>query len=287
VTFGSAPTDYSTDVLARRAVQFIRESRDAPFLVVLSLFAGHEPFTPAPRHAGRLAGLAPARPPSFLEPDVGGKPGWVRFLKGIGASPDRIDATRVAQLETLLAADEAVARVVDALDGFGLTDHTAVFFTSDNGIHWGEHWWTSKFSGYEESLRVPLLVRYPLLVPLPAASPALALNIDLAPTFADLARVQPMTTVDGESLRRVLEGEPSQRQDFLFESFDDFVVTSMRGVRDARYKLLVTRPGTPSAFEELYDLEQDPYELHNRAGDPALAAVLARLRARLAELTGS
>lgn len=138
--FGADAADYSTDVLATRAARFVDENREQPFLLVLAVFAPHLPATPAPRHAGAFSDLEPARPPSFHEPDLTGKPPWVHLARSASEPAEAVDALRASQLETLLAVDEAVAKVLDAIDRHGLTDETAVFFLSDNGYHWGEHW---------------------------------------------------------------------------------------------------------------------------------------------------
>lgn len=129
-------------------------------------------------------------------------------------------------------------------------------------------------------------MRYPAARPVAGRSDALVLNIDLAPTFAELAGVQPMLPVDGESLLPVLCGEPSRRQDFAIESFDRLVVPPMKGVRSDRYKLVVTNPASAKPFDELYDLESDPFELVNLARDPAFSATLAWLRGRLTAIFG-
>src|SRR5207248_2340987 len=83
--------------------------------------------------------------------------------------------------ETLLAVDEAVGAIVELLERLGLSDDTAVVFTSDNGFMWSEHWWVGKLAGFEESIRVPLVIRYPVLTPTAAARDDLVLNVDLAP----------------------------------------------------------------------------------------------------------
>ena len=280
-SFGSEPDDYSTDVLAERALRFIETHRAEPFFVVLSLFAPHLPAIPADRHMGSLAGLPPARPPNFQEADLSGKPLWIRFQKTIASPASAIDAFRIDQLETLAAVDEAVEALSNLLDELGLTDNTVVVFTSDNGYHWGEHWWTTKFTGYEESLRVPLVVRYPAAHPLPSSTDALALNIDLAPTFAELAGAPAPSAVDGRSLAPLLRGESWSRLDFLFEIFDDFIVRPHAGVRTVDSKYIETGQG---GFEELYDLVADPFELGNRVQDPSWREELDRLRGRLYEL---
>ncbi|MEW6270962.1 MAG: sulfatase [Thermodesulfobacteriota bacterium] len=284
VSHGSAAADYSTDVLADRAADFVRANARRPFFLVFTPYAPHPPAASAPRHERYFLLLDPWRPPNWRPSDVSSKPRWVQFMKSAAQPPDATDLLRAAQLRTLQAVDDAVEALAKRLEGLGLTDNTIVVFTSDNGYHWGEQWWPSKFAPYEESLRVPLIVRFPRLRPQPATAPELALNIDLAPTLADLAGVALPAQVDGESLAAVVAGGSGGRADFLIQSGGAFIVPEWVGVRSERWKyaLLDAQRGIT---EELYDLEQDPYELQNLAVDAAHAATLDAMRARLAELT--
>src|SRR5262249_22552314 len=161
-----------------RTVGFITAKANAPFFVVYAPFAPHEPAVPAPRHAGTFAAIDPWRPPNWCEADVSDKPAWVQFMAAITtpAGIAKTDALRARQLETLLAVDEDVATMLATLEKLGLTDETLVVFTSDNGFMWREHWWLSKLAAYEESLRVPLVLRLPVLEPLPRTVAGMALN---------------------------------------------------------------------------------------------------------------
>ncbi|HWP67516.1 MAG TPA: sulfatase [Candidatus Limnocylindria bacterium] len=280
--------EYSTDLLRDRALALVERWSERPFFVAYAPFAPHVPAVPAPRHAGTFALLPPARPPSHLEPDISDKPAWVGFYQFLffatGGSVAAVDQTRIAQLETLLAVDEAVAALSDRLETLGLTDNTVVVFTSDNGFLWLEHWLTLKNYPYEESIRLPLVIRYPALAPAPATTDAMALPIDFYPTVAELAGI-PGEPVNGASLVDVLRGTASSWRDaILLEHWAPvaFVATST-GVRTSRWKLIETQ-ATSGITTELYDLLADPYELNNVADVSANAAVLAALRARLAAL---
>jgi arylsulfatase A-like enzyme len=284
VSRGSRPDDYSTDVLAARAVGFVRANARRPFLLVFTPFAPHIPSIPAPRHELHFLFLPAWRPPNWREADVSLKPTWVKFMKAHPAPVDSIDAHRADQLRTLQAVDEAVAAIDATLEDLGIADNTILLFTSDHGYHWGEHWWYAKFSAYEESLRVPLLVRYPRLWPERATRSELALNIDLAPTLAELAGVQAPPDIDGQSLVPLLAGVSGGRPDFLIESGASFIIPPWSGVRTERWKYVLLE-ASQGVTEELYDLEQDPYELQNLAFDSAHAGTLDALRVRLAELT--
>ena len=142
---------------------------------------------------------------------------------------------------------------------------------------WGEHRYLSKACGYEECLRVPLVMRYPRLVPLARQSSSIALNVDLAPTLTELVGAPPPPGADGRSLVRVLDGTERQpREDFLFEVFA-WPKLYFAGVREASWKYVEYRNGE----QELYDLVSDPYELENVAYDPESAEHVERLQLRL------
>ena len=184
VEYGTNPGDYSTDVLADEASSFIRGAGAEPLFVLFAPFAPHGPPTPAPRHEGAFAAAAVAtgelqRAKRRRQAGLGAVP-----RAADGRDGAAVDAFRRGQLESLLAVDDAVGDLLDALADTGRLDETLFVFTSDNGYLWGEHRWRSKIVPYEESIRVPLVVRYDGVAQTAATSPRLVANIDLAPTFA-------------------------------------------------------------------------------------------------------
>ena len=281
-SFGAGPTDYSTDVLASEAVSFIRDT-PGPLLVWFTPYAPHQPATPAPPYANRFANLKPWRPPSYNETDVSDKPGWLRArppLKPV--RQEKVDAFRLNQFRTLLSVDDAVGQIVRALAATGRLSNTLLVFMSDNGMSWGEHRWTTKRVAYEESLRIPLVVRYDPLVAAARQDTHLVLNIDVAPTVTAVAGVG-APGADGSSLLPLLASPTVPwRHAFLTEHLEKEidVLPTFCGVRSQRYLFLYLVTGE----EELYDLAADPYELTNVAADPAMASILARLRTRVAQL---
>jgi len=287
--YGESPGDYSTDVLAHRAVEFIRHTR-GPMFLEFAPFAPHGYPVPAPRDRDTLPQLAPSRPPNFDEADVSDKPTWVRRLPRLTADRIRgVDEIVKKTNQTLGAVDDAVGRILDALRETGRLHNTLIVFTFDNGFAFGEHRWTNKLSPYEESIRVPMVVRDDALTG-PRRDGHLALNIDLAPTFADLAGVTPPGPVDGRSLLPLLEGPVWWRRDFLVEhawsgAFHPDIPTycSVRS-RSFDYTLYRYHGDPPTWDEELYDLARDPFELHNLAAKPAYAQALQRMRTRLRKL---
>lgn len=274
---------YSTDVMGARVVDFIGDHVADPFFVVYAPYAPHDPFEPAPRHAGAFASLPPHRPPSWRERDLDLKPNWVRFFSRIvdDEGARRRDAQRLQELETLLAVDESVGAITDALERHGLTDQTLVVFASDHGIHWGEHWTGTKFTSYEESIRMPLLLRYPARLPSPRVEDALVANVDLAPTFAALAGVS-LPGVDGRSLLPLLDraDDGGWREEIAIESTGGLITAPSRALRTARWKYIEVET-TGGVDRELYDLDADPYEISNLAYAPAFTETRADLAARL------
>ena len=178
-----------------------------------------------------------------------------------------MDAFRQNQYRTLLSVDAQVEALVGALRDTGRLSDTLIVFTSDNGISWGEHRWVKKEVPYEESIRVPLVVRFDPVTAADAGatSSALALNIDIAPTIAAVAGVPALT--DGRSLLPLLGGDDAGwRTRFLIEHMEGSnPVPTYCAVRTERY--LFARYATGE--RELYDLQADPFELTNVAIEDA------------------
>lgn len=282
-SFGSSPSDHSTRVLAQEAVEFV-ERAEGPLFLVFAPAAPHAPAIPAPGDATAFEDLPEARPPSFDEADVSDKPTWVRELPALERADEQaIDLFRRDQYRSLLSVDRAVRAILGALERTGRLENALVVLTSDNGIHHGEHRWTKKEAPYEESIRVPLVVRWDAADwPVPARPEELALNIDLAPTIAGIAGVVPPRPPDGRSLVPVLAGRADGwREDFLIEHLENTnPVPTFCAVRSATAKYVRYATGE----EELYDLVADPFELENLAGVPSSRAELLGLRDRLREL---
>jgi len=274
-SYGSAPEDYSTDVLADQAAGFIQDtSPQDPLLVWFAPLAPHEPFIPAPRHVGTLAGLAAWRPPSYNEPDVSDKPFYIRNAPRL--STDRqaeIDALRQAQLETLMAVDDAVAQLLTTLAVMGRLEDTLIVFTSDNGYLWGEHRRAGKVVPYEESIRVPLTIRWDRLPGTAPTRTRLVQNLDIAPTILDAAEAT-LPGVEGESLLPLLNGATGAwRSQMLFEHYGEGA-PSYCAIRTKDLLFVHYRTGE----EEFYRLATDPYERMNRIASTTAAERIASLR---------
>lgn len=282
--------EYSTDVLAAKAVSFVTRMtrRTKPFFLYLAPRAPHEPADPAPRHATAFSEAVAPRVPSFNEADVGDKPAWIQAIPTLAASRiGELDAYHGARLRTLLAADEMVAALVAALEKAGTLDQTYILLTSDNGYHLGEHRIAqAKGSPYEEAIRVPLVVRGPG-VPAGQTIASLASQVDLAPTFAAWADAAVPEFVDGRSLAPLLAREalPVWRQTALIASIVERREGSTKqpgfgALRGERFVFIENFTGE----RELYNLTQDPYQLDNRAASVD-ANRIAALSQRLAAMT--
>jgi arylsulfatase A-like enzyme len=299
VRYESRPEDYITDVLAAKAVDFVRKTPEQPFFLYFATYAPHNPATPAKRHAALFPDLKAPRTPSFNEADVRDKPKPVRRLRLLDAGTiGDIDALYRKRIRSLQAVDEAVSAIVEALADTGRLDNTYIVFSSDNGFHLGQHRMKpGKYTPYEPDVHVPLLVRGPG-VPRGMMVDALTLSVDFAPTFAELAGATMAVDPDGRSLVPFLKGEPPSawRQAALLEQFafapappkKDVIQEPgesgnfpyHRGVRTATYKYVEYGTGE----KEVYNLKKDPDELLNLSGQVPKAWLdsVAKLAADLA-----
>jgi arylsulfatase A-like enzyme len=278
--------NYLTDVLARRATSFIasRASDPAPFFLWVAFLAPHTQLdlglmgpTPAPRHAGAFAGEPLPQPPSFNEADVSDKPSFIQSLPSLDqATIADLTTHHQKRLESLLAVDEAVSAIVDALAAAGKLDNTFLIFTSDNGYFHGEHRIVAgKSYQYEEALRVPLLIRGPG-VPHQTLG-HLVVNVDLAPTIVQIAMASSGRRMDGLSLLPLLQN-PSLpwRRSFLIEG-PQYRYLGVRTTSQVYLYHLTTHE------TEFYDLNVDPYQLESRPR-PARPAEAGALQQRLEQL---
>jgi arylsulfatase A-like enzyme len=221
------------------------------------------------------------------QPSVSDEP-WARWhdraITAAGLS--YIQDVRRHQLEALQAVDRGVARIVSTLAHRRLLDRTVIFYTSDNGFLWGEHRLGGKIWPYEESTRVPLVVRTPWAHGA-TVSHAAVLNIDFASTISDLAGIVPGGPKDGDSFVPLLHGEKVRwRHDYLIEylgknKLHDGGPPPSVAIHTARYLYVEYRH---RHWRELYDLRKDPWELRNVVDEPGYRDVVALLSERLRAL---
>jgi arylsulfatase A-like enzyme len=307
--WGSESTDdYSPDVTGKVTENLVKAERKSkrPFFIWWAPAAPHREDVsttlmgrpgpdprPAPRYAEKSQGYTLPRPPNFNEADISDKSSNFQ-----NKAPSLTDA-QIAQLQldyegragSLLAVDDHVAKLVKILRQTDQLDNTTIVFVSDNGWLQGEHRIPGdKFLPYEESLRVPLVIRGPG-VPKGQTVHGQVSNIDFAPTLVDIADANAGRTMDGVSLLPTIR-DPKKRPDRALEiealiplfSGDIPVMGWDRpytGVRTDRYTYVVW---TDTGEKELYDRNADPYELDNVAGDPAFASIEAKLTVKLTKL---
>lgn len=306
VAYGSAPEEYQSDVYAEKAVDFIqRRAPDAaagvaPFFLFVGYPAPHigtpvEPGdpssltspVPAPRHKGRFAGEQLPATPAFNEADMGDKPRSLRRRPLLTADQvSEIGEVYRQRLESLLAVDEGVQRMVEALQAAGVLDNTVLLFTSDNGFFQGEHRIDfGKTLPYEPAVKVPLLARGPGIAPGGRLS-ALVANIDLAPTIVELAGATAGRTMDGRSLVPFLSGErttwggPGARHVLVEDSPSGGPANRFWSIKRGPYVYTEYDNGD----RELYDLNVDSAQVASRHADEAYAKIRRQLAKRLAAL---
>jgi N-acetylglucosamine-6-sulfatase len=295
------PRGYITDLLTAYAIEFIKRRHDKPFLVFLAHKAIHpevmqhddgsvnladaERFIPAERHRSLFIGKRIPRRPSAMRPPSG-KPALQRKiddLPPLGADTATPDESVLGRLRSLMALEEGVGDIMKALEETNQLNNTVIVFTSDNGYFYGEHGLSvERRLAYEESIRMPLLIRYPRAVKAGTVRDEFALNIDLAPTLLELADVPAPTMVEGRSLVPLLKGASSDwRKSFLIEYYSDKVFPRIRqmgykAVRNERWKYI--HYFELEGMDELYDLKTDPYEMRNIINQRRAGKILEEMK---------
>ncbi len=269
----STPKGYITDVLTDYAVEFLRKPHSKPFVSYVAHKAVHGPFTPAERHRDLFSSETIARTANAQD-NLDGKPVLQRKLNdgspavpttAVGSSDDLIKN----QLRCLTAIDEGVGKILHTLEETKQLDNTFIVFTSDNGYFWGEHHLGDKRWAYEESLRIPMLMRYPRLIKARSKSDAMVMNVDMMPTMLELGGVKTPAEAQGRSVLPLFKGRVKDwRTSFLSEYFMEPNyprVPSWQAVRNQHWKYIhyTELPG----MDELYNLGKDPLEMKNMIQD--------------------
>jgi arylsulfatase A-like enzyme len=268
--------DTSTDY----AVDFLTQHKDQPFVLAVAFKSVHGPLQPNTQDEHLYDGVA-ARPVPNLDVPAS-------YRVPFNPKPVPISPVQIAKyFECLAGADRELGRLLDTLDTLGLSQNTMVIFTSDNGYDLGEHELGDKRAAYEESMRVPFIIRAPFIAGSAGRTvDQMALNVDVAPTMLDYAGVPVPSTMQGRSLRPLLEqtNVADWSRSFLYEYFFEkkFMWPTMVAVRTDHSKL-VTYPNHPE-WTEVFKLDDDPYEINNLAGKPEAAQLQADLTAELDRL---
>jgi len=294
---------YITDILTEKAISWLKEEREPgqPFSLNLWHKAVHEDHSPAPRHDKIFKDDSLPTPPydQHLE-NFAGKPEWQRLKAWdhrwkeyepsdtIAPKPWPIKGYKFKKLlESLLAVDESLGRVLATLEEMGELDNTVIIYSSDNGYFMGEHGYWDKRIAYENSMKIPMLMRYPEKIKSGTKIEQQALNIDLAPTILELAGVETPDYMQGESMVNLFEGKDENWRDaFMFEYYVDdaypYAGPNMLAVKTDRYKLVDAF--LDDDIDELYDLKNDPGEMNNLINNPKYASIEEELRNKLDSL---
>jgi arylsulfatase A-like enzyme len=232
---------------------------------------------PAPQYLGRFGDIQAPRPPNFDEPNVSDKPKQIRDIPRLSdAQLSDLDRRYRGRLESLLSVDDEVKKIVGLVRKYGDKRKTFFIFTSDNGLEMGAHRIEFKNYLYEEGERVPLIIRGPG-VPQNVTRDQLVANIDLAPTIAAITKAQPGRVMDGINLLPLTHNPGvANNRSLLFESVD----LGLYGIRQGPWSYNLYSNGD----EELYNLNDDPYQLTSVDHDPGLASLKASLKAELERL---
>lgn len=259
---------YSTERFAESAINFIKDhgqkKSDQPFFCYVAFTVPHDPYSPEAKYINRYpdgtlplpGNYMPYHPFEFDQLTVRDEnlTGWPR-------QPQVIQMILSDYYALITHLDSQIAKILNTLKETGQYDNTIIVYAADNGLAVGSHGLLGKQSLYEHSSKVPMIIKGPG-VPSDQQLDAFAYIHDLYPTLADLAGIPQPGDVDGKSLVPVIQGEQSGVRDALFTSYRNTV----RAVRNNKYKL-IRYPERD--YTQLFDLEKDPYELHNLAENPA------------------
>ena len=291
-------SSYTTDILTDLSIDWIKkQDKQKPFFLYLSHKGVHAIFEPAKRHKGKYKNLAFAPPPSmFITPgknelavqlkaaadssilrrgwkvNYNDIPDWVKNQRYSWHGVDYLYHGELSfidfyrqYLETLLAVDESVGKVLSFLESTGQMDNTVVIYMGDNGFSFGEHGLIDKRHAYEESMRVPLLIYAPSLSKEPRVINEVIQNIDIAPTILNIARVTKPSSMQGNSFLPFIKGQHIPWKEKAFYEYYweyDFPQTpTIFALRTDRYKYIYNHGVWD--INELYDLKNDPYEMNN------------------------
>lgn len=297
--------NYITDELTHRALEWMNSVKDKPFCMYLSHKGVHAEFIPAPRHEGMYKDLPIICPPSmYLTVTDSSKkygvqtapatavnykdiPQWVRDQRYSWHGVDYMyhgqipfDQFYHLYLETLMSVDESVQQVLQWVEKNGLKENTLVMYMGDNGFIFGEHGLIDKRNAYEESMRVPMLIWAPGMVKPHSVVEQMILNIDLAPTFLDIAGIKEPAQMQGSSFLPLLKGQEVPWRNRVYyeyyweQAFPQTPTTF--AVRTDDYKYIYYHGIWD--INELYDIKKDPYEMNNLIRDTSFNKIGTQLK---------
>ncbi|UXX81026.1 sulfatase [Reichenbachiella carrageenanivorans] len=296
-------TGYMTDIINERALDYLtKDHGNKPFAMVIAHKAIHWPLLPATRHESLYTDFE-FDSLEIKKSDIDGKPMLTRsvdrqaFYAYENVLPEPPESRRgrgrkrsvvvADQLRCLASVNEGIGEIFSALEKSNQLDNTIIIYTSDNGMLMGQHGeFNIKRWAYDPVIRIPMLIRYPKLIPKGSIKEEMILNIDLAPTLLELAQIEPLEPMNGQSMVPLFEQSNAPwRSAFLTEYFLEKVAPRVRpwqAVRTEDWKYIhYTEAEMPS---ELYHLANDPSEEHNLIDQPSAQDQLKVMQQKLAQL---
>jgi N-acetylglucosamine-6-sulfatase len=301
---------YITDLLTDYAIEWMgKRNKSKPFFLYLSHKGVHAEFYPAKRHEGKYSNIPIVCPPSmYLTATDSSKtygivtapqtkvnaqdiPKWVRNQRYSWHGVDymyhgtiKFDDFYRRYLETLQSVDESIERILNWIHSQGLQDNTMVVYMGDNGFSFGEHGLIDKRHAYEESMRVPLLVWAPGMVKANSVVEQIIMNVDLAPTFLEIAGISKPKQMQGYSFAEILKGNNKAwpRDKVFYEYYWEAAfpqTPTTFAIRTNQYKYIYYNGVWD--INELYDLKADPYEMNNLIRDTSFYKTGMALRTEL------
>jgi arylsulfatase A-like enzyme len=311
---------YVTDIITDLSLDWLRKrDREKPFCLMLHHKAPHRPWEPDAKHAEMYEDIDIPEPNTLFDNYENRSRAAAKATMRIhgqlnardlkqpvpeGLAPDEVTRWKYQRyikdyLRCVASIDDNIGRVLDYLDQDKISDDTIVIYTSDQGFFLGDHGWFDKRFMYEESLRMPFIIRYPHGIQAGSVNREIITNLDFAPTFLDYAGIEIPEVFQGVSFRPLLKGEtPSGWQQSMYYRYWMHIahhgVPAHYGIRTHRYKLIfyygeaLGQPGAadkPTEPEwEFFDLEKDPQEMRNVYSDRAYESVVKELKAEMRKL---
>ncbi len=301
---------YATDLITDFSLEFLQNRpKDKPFFLMCHHKAPHRPWQPDEKHAKQFENVQIPEPKTFddeqsnfatrsdaareatMRIDRDLTPTDLKRAPPEGLSAEELKSWKYQRymqdyLACVQSIDDNVGRLLDYLDRNGLAENTIVIYTSDQGMFLGDHDWFDKRFMYEESLRMPFLVRWPGHIKPGSVSGGMILNVDFAPTLLAAAGQDVPADMQGRSFLPLMRGEkPADWRTAMYYRYYHYPqhhrVQPHYGIRTEQYKLIYFNKIDQWEF---YDLTQDPYELRNLYSDPAQAETIKKLKAELYRL---
>lgn len=328
---GEVVKGFSTDIVAERTINWIRHrDKEKPFMMCCHFKATHEPWDFPERMKHLYDSVTFPEPASLLEfgPEKSGRTIRGQQLEDMGwrweyatkkpeswwcqypelpfstQGMEKTEARRKIYQKMLkdylrcgATIDDNIGKLLKALDEEGLTENTIVIYVSDQGYFLGEHGFFDKRLMYEESLRMPFVIRYPKEIPAGTRNKDIVLNTDFAALLADYAGITPPEKSQGQSFRANLKGNTpaNWRESMYYRYWTHHAIRPAHfGIRNERYKLIFfygNRLNTTGSEDkattpawEFYDLQKDPHEDHNAYRDPKYATIIHGMKKELLKL---